>query len=91
MLFTIFRPDRAHTFEARMQRARNDGYTTGAGEEQLFKIAIGNVVFEREQVLNWLNAAVHEGRFELRSQHVFERVIEAWDMSFRIGFLVAIV
>jgi hypothetical protein len=91
MLFTIFRSDRAHTFEARMQRARNEGYTTGAGEAQLFKIAIGNLVFEREQALDWLNAAIQKGRSELQSQHAFEREIEAWDMSCRIAFLVAIV
>jgi hypothetical protein len=91
MLFTIFRSDRAHTFEARMQRARNEGYTTGAGEAQLFKIAIGNLVFEREQALDWLNAAIQKGRSELQSQHAFEREIEAWDMSCRIAFLVAII
>jgi hypothetical protein len=91
MLFTIFRPDRAHTFEARMQRARNDGFATGAGEAQIFKIAMGKVVFEREQALDWLNAAIRKGRSELQSQHAFEREIEAWDMSCRIAFLVAIV
>jgi hypothetical protein len=91
MLFTIFRSDRAHTFEVRMQRARNEGYTTGAGEAQLFKIAIGNLVFEREQALDWLNAAIQKGRSELQSQHAFEGEIEAWDMSCRIAFLVAIV
>jgi hypothetical protein len=91
MLFTIFRSDRAHTFEARMQRARNEGYTTGAGEAQLFKIAMGNLVFEREQALDWLNDAIHKGRSELQSQHAFEREIDAWDMSCRIAFLVAIV
>jgi hypothetical protein len=91
MRFTIFRPDRAHTFEARMQRARNDGYTTGAGQAQLFKLAMGNVVFERKQALDWLNAAIDKGRSELESQHAFEREIEAWDTSCRIAFLVAIV
>jgi hypothetical protein len=91
MLFTIFRPDRAHTFEARMQRARNDGFATGAGEAQIFKIAMGKVVFEREQALDWLNAAIYKGRSELQSQHALEREIEAWDMSCRIAFLVAMV
>jgi hypothetical protein len=91
MLFAIFKPAHAHTFEARMQRARNDGYATGAAEAQLFKIAMGNLVFEREQVLDWLNAAISKGRSELQSQHAFEREIEAWDMSCRIAFLVATV
>jgi hypothetical protein len=74
-----------------MHRARSDGYATGAGEAQLFKIAMGNVVFEREQAIDWLNAAIYKGRSELQSQHAFEREIEARDMSCRIAFLVAIV
>jgi hypothetical protein len=91
MPFKIFRTVRANTFEARMQRARKEGYTTGAREAELFKIAMGNVVFEREQALDCLNDAVYKGRSELQSQHALEREIEAWDMSCRIAFLVAIV
>jgi hypothetical protein len=91
MLFPIFRPARAHTFEARMQRARNEGYASGAREAKLFKIAMGKVGFEREQALDWLNTAIYKGRSELQSQHALEREIEAWDMSCRIAFLVAIV
>jgi hypothetical protein len=87
--FPIFWPARARTFEARMQRARNEGYASRAREMKLFKIAMGNVTFEREQALDWLNTAIYEGRAELQSQHALEREVGAWDTSCRIAFLVA--
>ena len=91
MPFPTFRPARADTFAARLQRARSEGYARGAGEAELFKLAVGKVVFERQQALDWLNTAVVDGRAGLEAQHALEREIETWDMSCRIAFLVAIV
>jgi hypothetical protein len=89
MLFASFKIARAHTFEARMQRARKEGYSCGALEAKLFRLAVGKV-FEREQALDWLTTAINDGRAELEAQHALEREIETWDMSCRIAFLVAI-
>jgi hypothetical protein len=52
-------------------------------------LAVGKV-FEREQALDWLTTAIDDGRAELEAQHALEREIEAWDMSCRIAFMVAI-
>ena len=89
MPFPTFRRGQADTFRARMQRARNEGYSRGAREAKLFKLAVGKV-FEREQALDWLSTAIVEGRAELEAQHALEREIEAWDMSCRIAFMVEI-
>jgi len=89
MPFPFFRQATAHTFEARVKRARSEGYASGAREAHLFKIASDNV-FERGQALDWLNLAVAKGRTDLESQLAPERAVEAWDMSCRIAFLVAI-
>jgi hypothetical protein len=86
---SIFKTARAHTFEARMKRARNEGYARGAREAKLFKLAVRKD-FERGQALGWLQTIVEEGRGELEAQHALEREIEAWDMSCRIAFLVKI-
>jgi hypothetical protein len=91
MPLRLFRPTRAPTFEARMQQARTEGYASGAREAVLFKIATDQAVCERQRALEWLNKAVETGRTDLQSQHALEREVEAWDMSCRIAFLVAIV
>lgn len=80
---------RADTFQARMKRARNDAYSNGALEAKLFKLAVGKD-FERKQALDWLSIVIEDGRAELEAQHALEREIEAWDMSCRIAFLIAI-
>jgi hypothetical protein len=85
-----FQTRRADSFTARMQRARNEGYSRGAREAKPFKLAVGKV-FDRAKTLDWLSTAIDDGRAELESQHALEREIEAWDMSCRIAFLVAIV
>jgi hypothetical protein len=90
MPFLRFRTGRALTFEARMQRARNEGYASGAREAELFKLASGKVS-ERDLALDWLNEAIPKGRADFESQHATEREVEAWEMSCRIAFLVAIV
>jgi hypothetical protein len=86
----IFKAARAHTFQARMKRARKEGYERGALEAKLFRLAVGKS-FERVQAMDWLQTVVEEGRSELEAQHAWDREIEAWDMSCRIAFLVSIV
>jgi hypothetical protein len=85
----IFRRGRVDTFQARMDRARDDAYSRGLLEASLFKMAVGKD-FERRQALDWLDTVIDDGRSELEDQHAREREIEAWDMSCRIAFLVAI-
>lgn len=80
---------RADTFEARKQRARDEGYARGAGEALLFKLAVGKD-FQRQQALDWIETAIDEGRVDLEARHTPEREIEAFDISCRIAFLVAI-
>ena len=89
MLFPICRLGRANTFQTRVQRARNEGYSRGALEAKLFRLAVGKA-FEREPALDWLNTVIDEGRAELEAQHALDREVEAWDMSCRIAFMVAI-
>jgi hypothetical protein len=86
---TFFRPSRTDTFQARMQRARSEGYSRGAREAKLFKFAVGKV-FVREQAYDWLSTAIDDGRAELQAQHALEREIEVWDMSCRIAFMIEI-
>jgi hypothetical protein len=89
MPFAFFRPAPVHAFEARIQRAQNEGYVRGAQEARLFRLAMVGA-FQREQVLDWLNTAVDDGRADLQAQHALEREIDAWDMSCRIMFMVQI-
>ena len=89
MPIPTIRRGRANTFEARMQRAREEGYARGAGEARLFKLAVGKG-FEQQQALDWIGTAIDEGRIDLAAQHALEREIEAFDMSCRIAFLVAL-
>jgi hypothetical protein len=86
----IFKAARAETLQARMKRARNEGYARGALEAKIFKLAVGKQ-FERAQGMDWLQTVVEEGRSELETQHAWEREIEAWDISCRVAFLLAIV
>ena len=86
---SIFKTAPAHTFEARMKRARTEGYTRGAREAKLFKLTIGKDS-ERTQAMDWLQTIVDEGRSELEAQQALEREVEAWDLSCRIAFLVEI-
>ena len=83
---------RLDTFEARIQRAKTEGFACGSREGKLFRLAVGKVVFVRlDQVHGWLNTVVDDGRAELEAQHALEREVEAWDMSCRIAFMVEIV
>jgi hypothetical protein len=90
MPIRTLRPGRVDTLEARLQRARNEGYARGTGEARLFKLAVGRD-FGRPQALDWLGTTIDDGRTELEAQHALEREIEAWDMSCRIAFMIAIV
>lgn len=90
MLIPGLRRGRVDTLEARLQRARHEGYARGTSEARLFKLAAGKD-FGRPQALDWLGAAIDDGRTDLEAQHALGREIEAWDMSCRIAFLIAIV
>jgi len=90
MLIPGLRRGRVDTLEARLQRARNEGYARGASEARLFKLAVGKN-FGRPLAHDWLGAAIDDGRSDLEAQHALEREIEAWDMSCRIAFMIAIV
>ena len=76
--------------EARLQRARHNGYARGAREARLFKSAVGKG-YGRSQALAWLGRVVAVGRSDLATKQTQEREIDAWDMSFRIAFMVAVV
>lgn len=89
MALRTFRPGGTSTFQARMKRTRSNAYSHGFLEAKLFKLAVGGV-FGPEQVLDWLSTVIDEGRAELEAQQALEREIEAWDMSCRIAFMVAI-
>jgi hypothetical protein len=89
MRFPTFRAGRADTLTARMRRARDDGFYRGSAEAKLFKLAAGGS-FAGEQAENWINTAIEDGRSELEAQHALDREIEAWDLSVRIAFFVAI-
>jgi hypothetical protein len=80
---------RLDTFEARMQRAKSEGFACGSREGKLFRLAVGKV-FAQGQVHGWLNTVVEDGRAELEAQHALEREVEAWDMCCRIAFMVEI-
>ena len=90
MHFPAFRPVRADTFTARIQRAKSEGFACGSREGKLFRFAVGKVGFVRDQVHGWLNTVIDDGRAELEAQHALDREIEAWDMSCRIAFMVEI-
>jgi hypothetical protein len=90
MPIASLRPDRIDSREARLQRARDRGYASGTSEARLFKSSVGKG-YGRSQALDWLCEAVAVGRTDLSSQHAQEREIDAWDMSCRIAFMVAIV
>jgi hypothetical protein len=90
MPIPTLRRGRGDTVDARLQRARNEGYARGAREARLFKLAVGKN-FGRPQAHDWLGAAIDDGRTELKTEHALEREIEAWDMSVRIAFMIAIV
>jgi hypothetical protein len=79
--------DRPTTLCARMLRSRNEGYERGAREAKLFRLAVADS-FQRQQALDWLNAAIDDGRAELEAQHALEREIDAWDLSCRIMFML---
>ena len=89
MPLRIFQFGRLDTFPSRMKRARNEGYARGLMEGKLFALAVGDG-FRRDQVLDWLNTVIEEGREELENQHASEREVEAWDMSCRIAFSLEI-
>jgi hypothetical protein len=84
------RRGRMDTVGARLRRARHDGYARGASEARLFKSAVGKG-YGRSQALARLGEAVAFGRTELTSRHIPEDEIDAWDMSCRIAFMLAIV
>jgi hypothetical protein len=90
MSIPSLRRGREDSIEAHLQRARNQGYASGASEARLFKSTVGKG-YGRSQALEWLGRAVAVGRTDLAGQHAHEDEIDAWDMSCRIAFMVATV
>jgi hypothetical protein len=90
MPFWDFKPGRDDSFRSRLERARQEGFRTGAREGKLFKLGAGKE-FDRQRAMDWLDAAIESGRVELEDQHAWEREIETWDMCCRIAFLLEIV
>jgi hypothetical protein len=90
MPLQLHRPSRADTFSARIQRARDEGYSRGFAEGVLFRLAVGKTS-DRGPALDWLDNVIEEGRTDLMDQHASGREVEAWDMSCRIAFLVEII
>jgi hypothetical protein len=73
-----------------MRRTRTEGLLRGRQESKLLRLALGNG-FDRAKAIDWLNAAVSEGRAELEAQRATEREVEAWDMACRIAFLLEMI
>jgi hypothetical protein len=69
--------------------ARQSGYADGGREAKLMLLAIGKG-FERSQAIGWLDTVIEEGRADLLAQRAINREIDAWEMSCRIMFMVAI-
>jgi hypothetical protein len=90
MSIPTLRPGRVSSLEASLQQARNRGYASGTSEARQFKSVVGKG-YGRSQALAWLGKAVAAGRADLAAQRAQEREIDAWDMSTRIAFMVAIV
>jgi hypothetical protein len=89
-MFYRFRyKNQTSSLSARMARTRREGCLRGALEAKPFQLAVAGP-YERQQALDWLNTAIDAGRAELEVQHALEREMDAWDMSCRIMFMVAI-
>jgi hypothetical protein len=88
-MFWFRRSGRANDFSARVERAREEGYLRGAQEAKMFRLATRGGS-NRQQMFEWLDTVVEDGRAELEAQHALEREIEVWDMSCRIMFLVTL-
>jgi hypothetical protein len=88
-LFTR-QPGRIDILDARIQRAKIEGFACGSREAKLFLLSVGKADFGRAQTHEWLNTVVEEGRVGLQAQRALEQETEAWDMSCRIAFLVEI-
>jgi hypothetical protein len=88
-MFWFRRSDRANDLSARMKRAREEAYLRGSREAMMFKLATRGA-YQRQQMFEWLDTVIDDGRAELEAQHALEREIEAWDMSCRIMFLVTL-
>jgi hypothetical protein len=74
---------------ARMERARQSGYADGDREAGLMLRAFGKQ-FEQSKAIGWLNNAIEKGRAALLAQRTIDREVDAWEMSYRIMFLVTI-
>lgn len=70
MPFLAGKSGRADSFQARIERVRDEGFLRGAREAKLFRLSVGKV-FEHQQALDWLDTMIEEGRSELADQHAW--------------------
>src|ERR1700739_2550145 len=82
---------REDTYAARLRRARDEGDAFGVREASLCRAACSGRQWDRQDALDWLNAAIQTDRVELEAQHALEHELELWDRACRIAFLVTVV